>query len=238
MKILVVTSHPHYSGMNIAGTLYKHAQRGDEVHVVSMTSGNLMTNRVSMTELAKINQRDMENAAGILGIKDFRILGYQDGEVTNSLDVRVDLNRIIRQTKPDVVLTHWYPGNTLPDFKNTGDAVQDALFCALLVQGRWAEELNSHWTSRAYAFEEPCLTVGFEPSLYVDITDVLDIKLKAIDCFAIHCESNYGGDYEKFHSAYLGPARVYGMHSGVVYAEGFQQLKTHEVHLKAMDYII
>jgi LmbE family N-acetylglucosaminyl deacetylase len=237
MRVMAITAHPHYSGANIAGTLYKHAQRGDEVFVVSMTAGDLMTTLVTKEELAKINKRDMENAAAILGIKEFRILGYQDGEVANTLEVRVALNRVIRELKPDVVLTHWYPGNTLPDFKYTGDAVQDAIFCALLVQGRWAAELPSHWTSRAYAFEEPCLTVGFEPTTYVDVTNVLDVKLKSIDCFAIHCEANYGGDYEKFHSSYLGPARLHGMHSGVVYAEAFQQLKTHEVHTKALDYL-
>lgn len=238
MRLLTILAHPHYAGCNIAGTLYKHVQRGDEVYVVSLTAGDLMTNRVSRAELAKINQRDMEASAAILGIKETRILGYQDGEVMNTLDVRIALNRVIREIKPDIAITYWYPNSTIPDFKYTGELVVDALFSALLVSGRWVEELPSHWTSRAYGFEEPALTVGFEPTLFVDITDVVDVKLKSIDCFAIHCESNFGGDYEKFHSSYLGPARYWGIHSGVLYAEAFQQIKTHEVLLKAVPYLI
>ena len=237
MRVLTITAHPHYAGSNIAGTLYKHVQRGDDVYVVSLTAGDLMTDRVTRAELARINQRDMEASAALLGIKETRILGFQDGEIMNTLDVRIALNRVIREIKPDVVITHWYPNSTIPDFKYTGEIVVDALFSALLVSGRWVEELKSHWTSRAYGFEEPALTVGFDPTLFVDITDVVDVKLKAADCFAIHCESNFGGDYEKFHSSFMGPARYWGIHSGVLYAEAFQQIKTHEVMVKAVPHL-
>lgn len=237
MRVLTITAHPHYAGSNIAGTLYKHVQRGDDVYVVSLTAGDLMTDRVTRAELARINQRDMETSAALLGFKETRILGFQDGEIMNTLDVRIALNRVIREIKPDVVVTHWYPNSTIPDFKYTGELVVDALFSALLVSGRWVEELKSHWTSRAYGFEEPALTVGFDPTLFVDITDVVDVKLKSADCFAIHCESNFGGDYEKFHSSFMGPARYWGIHSGVLYAEAFQQIKTHEVMVKAVPYL-
>jgi N-acetylglucosamine malate deacetylase 1 len=237
LRILVITAHPHYAGTNCAGTLYNHTSRGDEVYVVSLSSGDLMTDRVTRAELAKINQADMEASAAILGIKETRILGFQDGEIENTLDVRIALNRVIRELKPDTVFTHWYPNSTIPDFKYTGEVVVDAMFCALLVSGRWVEELPSHWTTRAYGFEEPMLTSDYQPSVFVDITDVLDTKIKSIDCFAIHCESNYGGDYELFRSSYLGPNRYWGMHAGVTYAESFQQIKTHEVQYKAVNHV-
>ena len=237
MRLLALITHPHYAGINIAGTLYNHAQRGDEVYVVSLTKGDLMTNRVTSAELAKINQRDMETSAEILGFKETRILGFQDGEVQNSLETRIALNRVIREIKPDVVFTHWYPNATIPDFKYTGEVAVDAIFCALLVQGRWTEDYPSHWTSRAYGFDEPALSVGFDPTLFVDISDVMEVKLKSMDCFAIHCESNFGGDYDKFHSSVTGPNRTWGMHGGVLYAEALQQIKTHEVQLKAVKYV-
>jgi LmbE family N-acetylglucosaminyl deacetylase len=238
MRLLVITAHPHYAGTNCAGTLYKHTARGDEVYLVSLSSGDLMTDRVTRTELAKINQADMEKSAELLGIKETRILGFQDGEIMNTLEVRIALNRVIRELKPDVVFTHWYPGSTIPDFKYTGEIVVDAMFSALLVSGRWVEELSSHWTSVAFGFEDPALTVGFEPTTFVDITDVVDIKLESIDCFAIHCESNFGGDYELFHSAYMGPCRYWGIHGGVNYAEAFQRIPTHEVQYKAVKHVV
>jgi LmbE family N-acetylglucosaminyl deacetylase len=238
VRILVITAHPHYAGTNCAGTLYNHTSRGDEVYVVSLSSGDLMTDRVTRAELAKINQADMEASAEILGFKETRILGFQDGEIMNTLEVRIALNGVIRELQPDVVFTHWYPDSTIPDFKYTGEIVVDAMFSALLVSGRWVEERPSHWTSRAYGFEEPALTDKFEPNVFVDISGVLDVKLRSIDCFAIHCESNFGGDLELFHSSYLGPNRYWGIHSGVHYAEPYQQIKTHEVQYKAVRHVL
>ena len=81
LRILVITAHPHYAGTNCAGTLFNHVSRGDEVYVISLTAGDLMTDRVTRAELAKINQADMEASADILGFKETRILGFQDGEV-------------------------------------------------------------------------------------------------------------------------------------------------------------
>jgi LmbE family N-acetylglucosaminyl deacetylase len=238
MRLVVITAHPHYAGTVCAGTLYNHTQRGDEVIVVSLTAGDLMTDRVSRAELARINREDMEASAAILGFAGVRVLDFQDGEVMNTLETRIAVNRVLRELKPDVVFTHWYPNSTIPDFKYTGEVVVDAIFSALLVSGRWAEELPSHWTSRAYGFEEPALTVGFEPTVFVDVTDVIDVKLKSIDCFKIHCDSNFGGDLELFHSAYLGPNRYWGLHAGVTYAEPFQPIKTHEVHHKAVRHVL
>jgi LmbE family N-acetylglucosaminyl deacetylase len=237
MRILVMTSHPHYAGTYCAGTLYNHAQRGDAVYVVSLTAGELMTNRVSPQELAQINERDMQEAASVLGIKDARILGFPDAEIANTFEVRMALNNAIREIKPDVVITHW-PNDTHPDFRETGQAAIDACFFALLVSGKWSQDRPSHWTGKAYAFEYPELSVGFEPSIFVDISDCIETKIKAIDCFAIHCEANFRGDYEKFHSSIIGPNRYWGLESGVTYAEPFAQVKIHEVHNKAGKYLL
>jgi LmbE family N-acetylglucosaminyl deacetylase len=237
VKLLVITAHPHYAGTTCAGTLYKHAQRGDDVSVVSLTSGDLMTDRVSRAELAKINVRDMEASAALLGIRETRVLNWQDGEIMNQLDIRIELNEIIRELKPDSILTHWYPGSTIPDFKYTGELVVDAMFSSLLVSGRWTDQLGSHWTSRAYGFEEPALTLGFSPDTFVDASDVIDVKRKSIECFAIHCDSNFGGDMDLFISSYLGANRYWGAKCGAVYAEAFQSIRTHEVHFQPSGYL-
>jgi LmbE family N-acetylglucosaminyl deacetylase len=89
MRLLFITAHPHYAGTYCAGTVLNHTQRGDEVYVVSLTAGELMTNRVSPKELAGINCRDMEASAAILGIKEARILGFPDAGIANSHEVRM-----------------------------------------------------------------------------------------------------------------------------------------------------
>lgn len=237
MKLLLITAHPHYAGTNCAGMIYNHTQRGDEVYVVSLTAGELMTNRVTPEELAKINKKDMEESAALIGIKDARILGYPDATITNCNDVRMDINNAIREYQPDIVVTHW-PKDTHPDFRETGTATVDSLFFALLVSGAWTERFPSHWTGKAYGFEYPGLSLDFTPTLLVDVTNVVETKVKSMDCFKIHVESNFGGDFDKYHSSILGPNRYWGIQSGVMYAEPYGQLHIHEVHNKAVSYLL
>lgn len=240
MRVLVITAHPHYAGTFCAGTIYNHTQPGDDVFVASLTDGDLMTNMVSREELAEINKRDMREAAKVLGVKEVRFLGFQDGEVENNLDVKIALNNTIRELKPDIALTHWYQ-STLPDFKATGEATIDALFCALLVSGRWAEKLPSHWTSKAYAFQDPGLSVGFKPTVFIDISESIEAKVRAIDCFMIHCEANYGGDIERFRSSIISANEYWALEAGftrgVEYVEPYMQIDIHERHNRAVKFL-
>jgi LmbE family N-acetylglucosaminyl deacetylase len=237
MRILFVSAHPQFAGTVCAGTLYKHAQRGDEVYVLSVTAGDLLTDRMPKAEVAKMNKKDMQDAAAILGIKDVRVLGFQDGEVANTLELRTALNAAIRELKPDTVITHWWHNNTLNDCKATGEATTEATFLALMSTGRWAEKYPSHCTLNAFGFEEPMVSVGFEPSAIIDISDCIEVKKKAIGCFRAHCEASFAGDLERFQSALLSPNRYWGLKSGVMYAEPFARIKIHELHNKAIDFL-
>jgi LmbE family N-acetylglucosaminyl deacetylase len=138
--------------------------------------------------------------------------------------------------KPEIIITHW-PNDTLSDLRETGMAAIDAAFNALLVAGKWMERLPSHWTSKMYGFQHPGLSVGFKPTTFVDISDVIETKIKALDCFKLQIEANYGNDIEKWRSFVLGPNRYWGLESGVIYAEPFGQLEIHEVHNKAVRFL-
>ena len=156
MRQLYITAHPHYAACFCGGTILNHTRQGDEVFVVSLSAGELMTNRVSPPELAKINSVDAEKAGKVLGIKETRILGIPDTEIENTPELRMTLNNIIREIKADVLVTHW-PLDTHPDYRNTAQAAIDASFLALIVSGKWAGDRSSHWTSKAWGFECPAL---------------------------------------------------------------------------------
>jgi N-acetylglucosamine malate deacetylase 1 len=233
MNLLVIEAHPQYTGMFISGTLYKHIQKGDQVTVVALSDAEGLTNLKPMDEIGETNKQEMLAAAEIIGLKDIRFWGFPDTYIQNTHDLRLELNHLIREVKPEIIITHW-PNDTLSDLRETGLAAIDAAFNALLVTGKWVEKLPSHWTSKLYGFQHPGLSVGFKPTTFVDISDVIDVKIQALSCFKIQIEANYGNDLEKWHSFVLSPNRYWGLESGVMYAEPFGQLEIHEVHNKAV----
>ena len=236
MRILVVTAHPHYAGTYTPGTILNHVNRGDEVYVVSLTHGELMTDRFTPQELKKINIKEAEASAQILGVTDPRILDFPDAGLRLNDDLLIAVNDVIRQTKPDTILTHW-PQDSHPDLRVTGQAVIDCCFYALLVSGHWAEKYPSHWTDRLYAFEYPELSLNFVPDVFVDITDQLENKRQSLHCFQVHIDSNFKGNVEIFESCFLGTNRYWGLESGALYAEAYKQVKIHEVHTKAVKHL-
>jgi N-acetylglucosamine malate deacetylase 1 len=237
MRILVIGAHPQYAGMFLSGTIHNHVQRGDEVYVVALSDAEGLTNLVPMDKVAEANRNEMLTAAEILGIKEVRFLGLPDTYLKNNDETRLLLNNIIREIKPDVMISHW-PKDTLSDLRETGMAAIDASFNALLVTGKWCEKFPSHWTSKAYAFEHPGLSVDFRPSLFVDISKSIEVKKKAIECFKIQIKANYGNDLDRWTNWILSPNRYWGIESGCTFAEAFAQIKIHEVHNKSVEYLI
>jgi N-acetylglucosamine malate deacetylase 1 len=236
MRLLLVLAQPHYFGTLCAGTILRHVDAGDEVIVVSLTQGECMTDLVTPEELARINRDEAERAAEILGVKELRILEHADCQIRPEPDLLMELNMTFRELKPDLVLTHW-PEDTMPDFRATSSAVSHACFLALLVSGHWART-KSHWTSKLYGFAHPGLSYDFRPTHFIDISDVLERKIASVDCFAIHRRANFADDVELYRSHTLAANRVWGIESGVNYAEAYGQLPCHEVHNKAVGLLV
>jgi LmbE family N-acetylglucosaminyl deacetylase len=237
MNILVIEAHPQYAGMFIAGTLYKHIQNGDNVTVVALSDAEGLTNLKPMKEIGETNKQEMLAAAEVLGLEDIRYWGYADTYIQNTHDLRLELNHLIREVKPEIIITHW-PKDTLSDLRETGMAAIDAAFNALLVSGRWVEKLPSHWTSKMYGFQHPGVSLGFKATTFVDISDVVETKIKAMDCFELQIEANFDNNIEKWRSFILAPNRYWGLESGVMYAEPYGQLEIHEVHNKAVEFLV
>lgn len=240
MKIVVFQAQPQYAGTVIAGTLFNHIQRGDEVTVVSISDGERLTELEPEEKVAQINREEMQAAAQVLGIKDLRFLGHPDVEAQNTLALRLELNNILREVRPGVMITHW-PNDTFPDFREVGQAAVDACFYSVLHTGKWAEKGPPFLTGRAYGFHYPGLSVGFEATDIIDISDVLDTKIKAIDCFKLHIRASHKGNLEEYHSFNLSPNRAWAFESGfwmgVQFAEPFAMLKIQEVHNRAKKYL-
>jgi LmbE family N-acetylglucosaminyl deacetylase len=130
-RVLVVQPHPDDAEIAIGGIVAKLSDMGSDVFYVTVTDGSLGTKDLTITreKLKEIRKREQEEAASILGVKDTIWLGFEDGGDYDYLEVRSKLVKIIRELKPDLILT---VDPTLryefhPDHLKTGKATAEAV---------------------------------------------------------------------------------------------------------------
>src|SRR5690606_14878827 len=105
-----IHAHPDDQEFSIGGTLAKWSKAGCEIISVTITSGDSGSNDVTKDgkykpELANLRELEQKAANDVLGIKHSIFLRYPDGELQPILPLRKELTRLIRQYKPEVVIT-------------------------------------------------------------------------------------------------------------------------------------
>src|SRR3990172_2556803 len=109
-RAMSIHAHPDDQDFTVSGTLAKWAKAGCEITSVIITSGDSGSNDVTKgadykPELARLRETEQLAANEVLGIQQTVYLHYPDGELEPSLTLRKDLTKVIRQYKPDVVVT-------------------------------------------------------------------------------------------------------------------------------------
>lgn len=183
---MFVCAHPDDIEFASAGTAAVWAKQGSRVIYVIVTDGNVGSHEDGMTavRLAELRRAEQTAAADVVGAECI-FLGYQDGFVQPTLELRKDLVRLIRQYKPNVVVcndpTNMFPSDEYinhPDHRAVGQATLDAVFPAsemsLLYPDLAAEGLVGHKVTYVY--------VNFTDKVncYIDITETLDLKLESL----------------------------------------------------------
>jgi LmbE family N-acetylglucosaminyl deacetylase len=189
-RVLSIHAHPDDQEFTVGGTLAKWARAGSAIVTVCITSGNAGSNEhtpPSMTReaLMPIREREQRDACSVLGIPDVIFLGYEDGVLEPSIALRRDLTRIVRRYRPDAVVcgdptVRFYGASYMnhPDHRAAADAALDAVFPSaetrLIFPELLDEDLPPHKVRMVFIH-------GSEhPDTYIDIADVLDVKLAAL----------------------------------------------------------
>ncbi|MFC2023843.1 PIG-L deacetylase family protein, partial [Chloroflexota bacterium] len=104
---MVIVAHPDDAEFTVAGTVAAWVEAGCQVTYVVCTDGNAGSHEPGMTreKLAEIRRAEQRAACGALGVGEVVFLGYDDGQLVPSLELRRDLVRVIRKYKPEVVIT-------------------------------------------------------------------------------------------------------------------------------------
>ncbi|MDB5075094.1 MAG: GlcNAc-PI de-N-acetylase family, partial [Chloroflexi bacterium] len=204
------------------GTIAVFRHHGQEVHYVVCTDGRRGTKDRSIkpVDLAVTREREQRAAADSLGVSSITFLEQEDGSLVASLDLRYKLARVIRRVRPRVMITHdpWRPYQLHPDHRAAGFLSTDAFIAAR--DHLYHEELFFDEGLEPHDVPEIWFYVPAEVDFFVDITAVLDQKLKAVKCHASQIR-----DPEAMAERLRNRAAEIGKRHGVEFAEEFKRLR-------------
>jgi LmbE family N-acetylglucosaminyl deacetylase len=187
-RAMVIYAHPDDAEFSVAGTVAKWAKAGVEITYCMVTNGASGSQDPNMTreKLRDTRYAEQREAAKILGVKHVVFLGYEDGSLYPTLEVRRDVARQVRIHKPDVIIAmdpqfrvadEGYVNH--PDHIAAGevalrtinpDASTRQMFPEL-----WADEKLEPHKPKALFLE----TFG-DGGTVIDIGDTMDTKVKAL----------------------------------------------------------
>src|SRR4051812_8482930 len=106
-RILVVTAHPDDVDFGAAGSVAVWTERGIEVTYCLVTDGEAggSDRTISRPEMATLRRAEQTAAAEQVGVTDLRFLGFPDGGLEPTIEVRRSISRVIRQVRPQRVVT-------------------------------------------------------------------------------------------------------------------------------------
>lgn len=215
MKVLAVGAHPDDVELGAGGTLWKHAQAGDEVTILVMGSGAMSRDGATETDVQNLQSQAFQ-AATVLGAS-MRLLTFPDQryDSVDFLQLVRAVERVVEELEPEVVYTHHGDDLNL-DHRLTHQAVMTA-----------CRPLPKMSVRRIQAFEVVSTTewgkILFHPTSFVELTtDAFEAKAEALTAYVGEMRSPP-------HPRSLGVlealARWRGSMAGVAKAEAFELLR-------------
>jgi LmbE family N-acetylglucosaminyl deacetylase len=186
-RVMVIMAHPDDPEFFSGGTIALWAREGAEIIYLILTNGNKGSDDPAMSpeRLRQVRQAEQREAANLLGVRTIIFLDEPDGELQPTLQVRKKVVREIRRHRPHVVIcpdpSAYYFGNTYvnhPDHRMAGQVALEAIFPAarnrMYHPDLLEEGLLPHPVREIY------LVGALEPDRWVDISQVIDLKIQAI----------------------------------------------------------
>ncbi len=186
-RVLFIMAHPDDPEFGGGGATARWTREGAHVSYVIVTDGGKGggDSPLSPEELVQIRQVEQRAAARTLGVSQVVFLGYGDGEVYNTPQLRGDLVRQIRLHRPDLVVTHdpttrFFGDDWInhPDHRAVGDAALDAVFP--LARDRFNFPEHAREGLAPHRVLNILLTATNEPNEWIDVSETLDQKIAAL----------------------------------------------------------
>ena len=220
MNVLAVGANPDDIEFLCAGTLALCANRGDRVSMAYLTTGDKGSSEISPDQMMAIRKEEAENAARVIAA-DIYCLSIPDGEIEVSLALRRKVVELMRKARPDVLITH-FPSDYMSDHNYTSQLIVDASFWASVKSFRGdPSKAPKAEVSPPVFYMDTVGGIGFIPQEYVDITEVMDIKIEILSQHKSQLEYMKERDGLDFLDCMKTAAKYRGYQCGVEYGEGF-----------------
>jgi LmbE family N-acetylglucosaminyl deacetylase len=185
-RILVVTAHPDDVDFGAAGSVAHWTDNGIEVAYCIVTDGEAggRHSGIGPSELADLRRVEQTTAAKVVGVTDLTFLGYPDGRLYATIELRRDITRVIRRVRPQRVVCQSPERNyqriyaSHPDHLACGDAALAAVYSDARNPFAHPELLDEGF--EPWVAGEIYLMTAAEADTYVDITASADRKIEAL----------------------------------------------------------
>ncbi|WP_322487501.1 PIG-L deacetylase family protein [Chloroflexus sp.] len=223
--ILVIAAHADDIEFAAAGTIAGWAAAGHPITYCIVTDGSAGSNEpgIDLAALVARRQDEQRAAAAVLGVHGVRFLGYRDGVLQPTLELRRELTRLIREVRPFRVLcqdpTLVFAGSTYinhPDHRAAGEAAIYAVFPSAETRPIFpellAEGYEPHKVRELYLMFPPA------PDLYLDISDRIEQKIESLLCHRSQLDPEVADWVRKWDAEN-------GAKIGTAYAEAFRVMR-------------
>jgi LmbE family N-acetylglucosaminyl deacetylase len=180
-RFLVFGAHPDDADLMFGGTALRLIAAGHKVKFVSCCNGNCGHFSMNPEGLAAHRYSETQASAKIVGLEEYQVLDNSDCCLEASLANRKQIVKIVREFKPDVVISHRIY-DYMADHRAAAQLVQDSsylvtvpMFCPEYA----VPQINPIYMFSYDAFKKPC---PFSPDIAVAIDDVLERKLEMLNC--------------------------------------------------------
>ena len=220
-RALAVVAHPDDMEYGAAAAVARWTGQGRHVAYVLVSDGEAGIATMDPSDVGPIRRAEQVASCAAVGVTEVSFLGWPDGTIIESVELRAELAAAIREHRPDVVLSinfreSWGPGSwNHADHRAVGRALLDAVRDA---GNPWIfPDRGDAWDGvRFVAFSgSPAATHA------VDVTATFDVGVRSLAEHRVYLD-NLGGDMAS-PDAFLRPAaRAAGAEFGVELAAAFE----------------
>ncbi len=223
-RVMVIGAHPDDPEFGCAGTVVKWAQEGRTIEYVLLTSGDKGSKDPDLRpgRLAAQREEEQRAAAKELGVGKVTFLRRPDGLLVNDLELRRQLCSIIRQQKPDIVMTidPWRRYQLHPDHRAAGQGALDAIYAArewYIFPEQLVGDIDPWRVKEVYLFWTD------NADYWEDISESIETRIAALQRHA----SQVGDRTNSLAKRIREWAQKTGEEPGYGYAEGFKRFEFH-----------